>query len=237
MKLNQQQITGQYPWMALAVNKRSLSGSLLTKELVLTPNNNQKVPEPVLAFQIAELEIGIAHYVFEGKKYIFNTVIRDDVEEKNTKILFNNIMDNFLKNQINIFTTNLNKGEFNKGQLDAEEKALEWLKVSFSILTKAILESLTNPDFLFQATLFAGINPKTQMHEIRLMVFNLDMSFYLLDDKNLRVLIYNSKDIAEESGSNNYGPPVLSGDYSFRKREIFDQMINLLSILSKGLHA
>ena len=137
------------------------------------------------------------------------------------------------KREIKYFTEKMNQSQFSARQVENEEKALEWVRVSFEMLTKAVLESLTNPEFLFQTTFFAGVNPKTNQHEIRLMTFNLDMTFLLLEDNNLRVLIYNKKPGDAESELK----PALTGDYSFRKREIFDHFINLLSAISKGMHA
>ena len=107
------------------------------------------------------------------------------------------------------------------------------MRVSFEMLTKAVLESLTNPDYLFQTTFFAGQNPKTNMFEMRLITFNLDMTFLLLDDKNLRVIIYNQKPGEKLEDLK----PALTGDYSYRKREMFNHFITLLSVLSKGMHA
>lgn len=220
-----------YSWMALAVNQRTISESLLTKELVLTPMDSSN--DTGISFQLAEVKRGLVEHVYAGPKKIFSGEITQDLEVKNARVLFNNLFDRFLEREIKHFTEKMNQSEFSPRQLEAEEKALEWMRVSFEILTKAVLESLTNPEFLFQSTLFAGINPKSKMHEIRLMSFNLDMTFLLLDDHNLRVLIYNKKPGENEE----LLKPALTGDYSFRKREIFDQFINLLSVISKGMHA
>lgn len=219
-----------YPWMALAINQRSISGSLLTKELVLTP---VVATNPGVSFQLAELETGLVHHVYDASKKVFTGEIKNDLEIKNTRVLFNNILDSLIEREIKYFTEQMNKSTFSPRQMENEEKALEWTRVTFEILTKAVLESLTNPEYLFQTTFFAGINPKSGKHEMRLITFNLDMTFLMLDDNNLRVLIYNIK--PGESAENL--KPALTGDYSYRKREIFDQFINLLSAISKGMHA
>lgn len=221
----------KYPWAALAINQRTLSESILTKELVLT--SVEPKTDPNISFQMAELSSGMAHHVFLGSQSIYSGEMKNEREILNTRMLFNNMLDAVIKNEISIFTTTMSESDFSPRQLEAEEKALEWLRVSFEILTKAILESLTNTDYLFQTTFFAGINPQSKMHEIRLITFNLDMTFLLLEDKNLRVIIYNQKPGEKLENLK----PALSGDYSFRKREIFDQFINLLSVVSKGMHA
>lgn len=214
----------KYSWMALAINQRTISESMLTKELVLTPK---------VSVQMAEVPGGIVHHLFFGSKTIYSALMQDELEIKNTRTLFNNLIDAFIEKEITFFSQSMNDSEFSPRQIEAEERALEWMRVSFELLTKGVLESLTNPDFLFQTTLFAGINPKTGKREMRLMTFNLDMTFLLLDDNNLRVLIYNKKPGDKDSELK----PALTGDYSFRKREMFDHFINLLSVISKGAHA
>lgn len=216
--------------MALAVNQKTLGGSLLTKELVLTKKTR---PSERWALQMAEVEGGIIHNVFSGSKKIYVGEMKDEEQVKNTRALFNNLMDAFVEKEIKTMTKAMNESEFSPRQLEAEDKALEWMRVSFEVLTKAVIESLTNPDYLFQSTFFAGINPASGRQEMRLITFNLDMTFFLLPDNNLRILIYNKRpgDNPEDL------KPALMGDYSFRKREMFDQFIALLSVLRKGLHA
>ena len=229
LEQNHAETLALYPWLALAINQRSISGSLLTKELVFTPKD---LKTPLISLQLAEVEKGLIHHAFYGQKKIYSGQIQQDLEIKNTRVLFNNILDSAIEREIKFFSEKMNQSEFSPRQLEAEEKALEWMRVSFDVLTKAVLESLTNPEFLFQTTFFAGINPKSNMREMRLITFNLDMTFLLLEDHNLRVLIYNKK-----PGETSDLKPALTGDYSFRKREIFDQFISLLSVISKGMHA
>jgi hypothetical protein len=228
---NHNETLGKYPWMALAINQRTISNSLLTKEMILNSHYSKETSS--VSFQMAELDKGIAHHVFQGKEKIYSDIMINQLEIKNTKVLFNNILDAFIEKEIKVFTTTMDESEFSQKQKEAEIKAVEWIRVSFEMLTKAVLESLTNPEYLFQTTFFAGVNPKTFMHEMRLITFNLDMTFLLLEDKNLRVIIYNVKP-GEKIGDQK---PALTGDYSFKKREIFDQFIQLLSVLSKGMHA
>lgn len=221
----------QYPWMALAINQRTISESLLTKELVLTPLETKTTPG--ISLQLADIASGMVHHVYQGPKKIYSGEMKDEMEIKNARTLFNNLIDTILEKEIKTIQTSMNASEFSPRQLESEEKALEWMRVSFEILTKGVLESLTNPDFLFQTTLFLGVNPKTKMREMRLMTFNLDMTFLLLQDNNLRILIYNKKPGDKDSELK----PALTGDYSFRKREMFDQFVQLLSVISKGIHA
>ena len=220
-------------WLALAVNSRTHHGSQLTKELVMTPAIDSKKKDPLFSVIMAELPDNLFQSLFIDNKPIYSHSLHSSEEIKEIRRLFNRSIDVLIEQEISQFKKQLNLGEFSPRQMENEEKALEWLRVSFEYLEKAILESLTNPDFLFQSTFFCGTNPKTKMREIRLITFNLDITFLLLNDHNLRVLIYNKKD-----GENFENlKPSLMGDYSLKKREIFDQLINLLSVLAKGFHA
>ena len=229
------EVRDHYSWMALAVNQRSFSDSLLTKELALAPRDLKT--QAIKSFVLAETSGGINHRIFLGNKKIFSGDIQNEIEIHNTRVFFNELIDSFIQREIVFFTDSMNQGTLSIRQLEVEEKSLEWMRVSFEVLTKGILESLTNPEYLFQATLFLGINPKDRpqniLREIRLIAFNLDMTFLLLDDHNLRVLIYNKKPNEEDIPLK----PALVGDFSYRKREMFDHFINLFSALSKGFHA
>lgn len=220
-------------WLALAVNLRTHQGSQLTKELVMTPAIDSKNKGPLFSVIMAELPENLFQSLFKDNKVIYSHSLHKTEEKKETRLLFNRSLDQIIEQEISLFKKQLNLGEFSPRQMESEEKALEWLRVSFEYLEKAIVESVTNPDFLFQSTFFCGLNPKSKMREIRLITFNLDITFLLLSDHNLRVLIYNKKD-----GENFENvKPSLMGDYSLKKREIFDQLIKLLSVMAKGFHA
>lgn len=220
-------------WLALAVNSKMHQGSQLTKELVMTQSDDSKSKAQLFSAIMAELSESFFQSLFIDNKPIYSHSLHSTQEIKEIRQLFNRSIDQLIEKEISVFKKQLNLGEFSPRQVESEEKASEWLRVSFEYLEKAIVESLTNPDFLFQSTFFCGINPKTKMREIRLITFNLDITFLLLHDHNLRVLIYNKKD-----GENFENlKPSLMGDYSLKKREIFDQLIKLLSVLSKGFHA
>ena len=105
------------------------------------------------------------------------------------------------------------------------------MRVSFNMLEKAVVQSLTDPELLFQTMLFMGTNPKSGTDEIRLITFNLDIKFEFLNNNYLRVRIYNDKN--EEFGSAKKAS--LEGDFNFRKREMLDELTRLLSVISSGI--
>lgn len=215
-------------WMALAINDRMIKDSLLTKELVFYTKDNHV--KNSFSVQLADKNNALYTKLNKGQ----NTLVETEIEaEKNIKKQLKHLVESYMLEQFEFFKTQMNNSEFSPLQIENEEKALEWIRVSFEVLKKGIIESVTNPEFLFQAKIFAGINPQTKEREIRIINFNLDMTLILLSNNNLRVIIYNRK----PGISSKDLKPSLIGDYSFRKREIFDHIIDLFSLIIKPIEA
>lgn len=223
------QITNDHTkWMALAINDRAWKNSLLTKEAVFYSESKNKFKANII--RLADSNSGIFVNSQIDKKIIFDHSVSNNYPIKSK---FKNLIEGHILKEFEIFKTQLNKGEFSPLQAENEEKALEWIRVSFEVLKKAIIESITNEDFLFQCKIFAGTNPQTKQKEIRIITFNLDITLILLENNNLRVIIYNNKPGIDPKTIK----PSLIGDYSLRKREIFDHIIDLFSLLTKAIEA
>lgn len=213
-------------WISISINKRSIQQSMLTKELeILTKTNS-------LSLKIAETKNGIYHKSWINQKAIgSNTIVSSD----NYILKFNNLIDKLLAQKLEAFQERLGQIDtnilFTPEEMSIENKALEWMRVSYEILEKAIVHSLTNSDFLFQTLIFIGTNPKNAAFEIRLITFNLDITFEILQNNKLRVRIYNDKD--GDFASNKKAS--LEGDFNYRKREMFDELIKLISAHAAGI--
>ncbi|MBC7539345.1 MAG: hypothetical protein H7281_11030 [Bacteriovorax sp.] len=222
----QQSAINSTQWVSLAINKNSIAGSFLTKELDLLTESD------FFSLKMAETNEGILHQIWRNQQSICKSNI-----ERNSPLLleFNLLINKLIEAEIHYFQNQLNQSQvdkiFSPNEVSQEEKALEWLRVSFQVLEKAVIESLTNPEYLFQTLLFFGINPKTKTHEIRIITFNLDIKFELHNNGSLRVKIYNDK--SGELGSNKKTD--LEGDFNFRKREMLDELTKLFSVLSPGI--
>jgi hypothetical protein len=213
-------------WVAIAVNKKSIADSFLTKELDFQTDSD------AYSLKMAETKKGILHQLWKNQE----SICRVTIEVNSPKILeFNKLSDKLIEEEIlyfqKILNASLDTKTFSALEVSQEDKALEWMRVSFTILEKAIIESLTNPEFLFQALLFFGQNQKTGNHEIRVVAFNLDIKFELQKNNLLRVQIYNDKDA--EFGTTKKA--VLEGDFNFRKREMLDELTRMLSVLAPGI--
>lgn len=213
-------------WMSLAVNKKTIKGSLLTKELEFFNNSD------AFSLKIAETKNSFVHQLWQNQRIQAKVSVEPEsrLNEYYNQLIQQLILFNIQATQEEL-NVNLGTKEFTPAEQAQDEKALEWIRVSFNVLKKAIIESFTNPELLFQTMLFMGVNPKTGLREIRMITFNLDMVFILLKSGALRIKIYNDK--ADAFGSSQKA--VLEGDFNFRKREMFDELTDLTAILSPGI--
>ncbi|MDO9182544.1 MAG: hypothetical protein Q7U04_09045 [Bacteriovorax sp.] len=221
----QEALESKVQWVSIAINKKSIAGSVLTKELDLRTENN------AYSLKLALTNKGIFHHLWKNQESVKKLTLSSDTLLSSQ---FNRLIDRLIETEIIYFQKALNIAQekiYSPTEISQEEKALEWIKVSFRFLEKAVIESLTNPELFFQTLLFFGINPKSQNREFRIICFNLDIQFELLENNNLRIKIYNDKN--GEFGSNKKTD--LQGDFSFRKREILDELTTLLSVMATGI--
>lgn len=213
-------------WISIACNKKSIAGSLLTKELDLQSTSD------AFSLKIAEAEDGLFHHLWKNQAEIGLGVLPPTALGLTQK--YNELIDILLEKKIHIYQQKLSRTDsktFTPNEVTQEDKALEWMRVSFGLLEKAVVQSLTDPELFFQTTLFIGINPNTSREEIRIIAFNLDIKFEFLTNGLLRVHIYDDKN--KDFGSSKKA--VLKGDFNFRKREMLDELTKLISALSRGI--
>ena len=217
-------------WVSIAINKRSIANSILTKELDLLTEKD------VFSLKIADSKNGLFHQLWKNHEPISEfTIAQNSPDQTKMTSHFNHLIDKHIDSEIKFFQKELNNINndiiFTKEEIALEEKALEWMKASFKVLEKAVIESLTNPDLLFQTLLFFGINPKTQKHEVRIILFNLDIIFELHENTSIRIKIFNDKN--NKFGSNKKAD--LEGDFKLRKREMLDELTKIISVISPGI--
>lgn len=213
-------------WVSLTINQKTIAESIFTKELEIHTATD--------AFSLKCAKKGETWLL----KLWQNQLSQGQIQVLPTSQIlpeFNHLIEKLIGEEIFIFQTTLNNSlsttPFRTTEISQDEKALEWMKVSFIVLEKAVIESLTNANYIFQLSLFFGINPKSGLHEIRLILFNLDIKMELLANGSLRIKIYNDKDQAFGSSQK----AALIGDYNFRKREMLDELTKLLSVVTPGI--
>lgn len=114
------------------------------------------------------------------------------------------------------------------GDHSAEARGEEWLKTSLVVLERA-LAGLSGEQRL-QTSIFIGTKNGNQM--LRIIIFNLDLSFVYHRDKNaLQVTCYNRKD-AEQF---DYSKPDFDGVFAARAYPVFDLAIRLSQQVSEAI--
>ena len=213
-------------WHSVAINKKPDQTHLFSKELSLATKKN------LFDLKIIENNNSFRHLIYKNQHPLCEvSLFKNDSPLLEFNLLFDRLINQYLQFFCAHLNHNFKTETYSPEQKLNEEKALEWIKVSFTILEKAIIESLTNPNLLFQTLLFFGKNPKTLNDEIRLITFNLDIKFEILPNNRLRIMIYNDKN--HEFGHEK--KPSLTGDFHFRAKEMVDELIKLISAHANGI--
>lgn len=207
-------------WLLANINRNNFKNSTNTRELdFYSPTLTQ--------FKLA-LEKDNYLYFSATDKILYDAKLATE-----ELYVLNNYFEQMIQKEFNFFTTKLNETKLiNPLNRETEFKALEWIKVSFKVLKEALASVKKEKDYLNSFQFFMGKNPKSDLHEIRVIIHNLDIQYTLLNDGNLRIKIWNDKD--QGFGSNK--TPVLTGDFSELKREMFDELIQIFVELKSSIH-
>ena len=161
------------------------------------------------------------HEIWKNNRIFFSC---SNKTNHNLDQLFNHLIDQIITNEIKNFQGVLDQSikllPENNSEEPSEDKALEWIKVSFIVLEKAIVESFTKDELLFIIKMYIGINPRTNLHEMRILLFNLDITFTLSEKGLLDIVIFDDKN--EQSFSSSV--PALRATMLKRSRECLDQL-------------
>lgn len=172
------------------------------------------------------------HEIWQNKK---NRFTLETANSEQLDLSYNYLIDQIFSNEIKNFQKTLNQSieKFSNSSFNdnVDDKTLEWLKVSFVVLEKAIIESLTNNELIFSIKLYIGRNPMNNLPEIRIIIFNLDICYRLNDKGLLEITIYDDKNQKQNSSK----IPVLHTTTFNKSRECLDQLVNILSLCSKGI--
>jgi hypothetical protein len=216
---------GDATWISIGVNKNTIAKSILTKELEILTGRD------VLSLKIAETKDGFFHQLWKNQKKLGSALVPSTLVRS---IDFNQLINNLVEQKILAYQQKLNELDlknFSPLEISQEDTALAWIRGSFRLLEKAIIQSLTDSELLFQTLFFMGQNPKMSHEEIRLITFNMDIKFEFLSNGLLRVHIYNDKEGVTGSSKK----AALEGDFNLRKREMFDELTALISAISSGI--
>lgn len=111
----------------------------------------------------------------------------------------------------------------------SEDKGVEWLRVSFDLLTKALETTakgrLSDGGEVVQGLLFCGQHPATKKNTFRLRIFNLDIEAIEDEVESLRVTVKNKKDKEHFDGVEDS----LRAVFCDEKHIVIDYFIKLLN--------
>lgn len=213
-------------WSSIEVNSISDGQPTLFKSIDVKTNEN------FFNFRIHFNSNKKLHQIWLNNKIKFSK------QAQETNMLdhsYNSLIDQIISFEIRKFQTTLNEsiGKYSKNSFEdnVDDKTLEWLRVSFLILEKAIIESFTNNELLFSIKLYIGKNPNTNLTEIRALIFNLDICYRLTENGLLEIIIYDDKNQKQNSSNS----PVLRTTTFNKSRECLDQLVTILSLCSKGI--
>lgn len=108
--------------------------------------------------------------------------------------------------------------------IQTESKALQWIQASFGMLTRALDNLKNNPDQILTAACFSGSVPETGENVLRLIIFNLDIFYYLRDDNSLQVVIFDDKSM----GHGQSKAPTFQQIIKVTKPQFYDEITKLL---------
>lgn len=115
-----------------------------------------------------------------------------------------------------------------EGDLNAETRSLQWIQASFRTLQGALDQVVQNPEMVLVSAFFSGVNPEIGQRLLRLVCFNLDINYFMLEDGSLRIVVFNDKNL----GHGEEKEPSFNQIIRLTKPLFYDEMIKLLQQVS-----
>jgi hypothetical protein len=105
-----------------------------------------------------------------------------------------------------------------------ETRALQWIQATFGTLTRA-LESMNNrSDLILTGACFSGTVPESGEEVLRVIAFNLDIFFYLREDRSLQIVVFDDKNL----GHGESKTPTFQQIIKVTKPQFYDEITKLL---------
>jgi hypothetical protein len=108
--------------------------------------------------------------------------------------------------------------------MQSEARSLQWIEASFGTLRKALENVKNNPDLILTAACFSGQVPESGEEVLRVIVFNLDIFYYLRPDSTLQIVVFDDKNL----GHGQSKTPTFQQIIKVTKPQFYDEIIKLL---------
>lgn len=110
-----------------------------------------------------------------------------------------------------------------------EARALQWIEASFGTLTRALESLKKDPNLILTGACFSGIVPDTGERVLRVLVFNLDIFYYLRDDQTLQIVVFDDKNM----GHGQSKTPTFQQIIKVTKPQFYDEITKLILRLAQ----
>ena len=105
-----------------------------------------------------------------------------------------------------------------------EARFLQWIQATLGTLMRALDSMAKDKDLILTAACFAGKAPDSQEDVLRVIVFNLDIFYYLRPDQTLQIVVFDDKNL----GSGGAKAPVFQQIIKVTKPQFYDEITKLL---------
>lgn len=111
----------------------------------------------------------------------------------------------------------------------AESRALQWIQASFGTLSRALENVKNHNDLILTAAIFSGQTPDSKEDVLRVVVFNLDIFYYMRPDHSLQIVVFDDKD----QGHGKSQTPTFHQIIKVTKPQFYDEITKLLLLIGR----
>lgn len=105
-----------------------------------------------------------------------------------------------------------------------ETRALQWIQTSFGTLVRALDSFAKNSELILTGAFFSGYAPENGDHVVRVIIFNLDIFYYLRPDSSLQIVVFDDKNF----GHGESKTPVFQQIIKVTKPQFYDEITKLV---------
>ncbi len=105
-----------------------------------------------------------------------------------------------------------------------EARSMQWLLATFGTVLRSLENFQGRSDLILTAAVFSGREPTTNKDVLRIMLFNLDIFCYFLEDFSLQIAVFDDKNL----GHGTVQSPSFQQIIKVTKPQIYDEIVKLV---------
>ena len=159
----------------------------------------------------------------EGKKRVYSGKVSDD---RDLPPMMNLALHSTLKHSLDSNTEFMLTPVTGATTMDFqnETRVLQWIQASFGTVIRALESMKGKKDLILTAACFSGVVPESGERVLRVIVFNLDIFYYMREDNSLQIVIFDDK----SAGHGESKAPTFQQIIKVTKPQFYDEIIKLL---------